>query len=166
MAPMEIKRTPTKTQGVLTWPQWCSNVHAMTQARRVVVAADEVGVYHCISRCVRRAFLCGEDAYSGRNYEHRRAWIRDRVRFLSGLFGMEVFAYSVMGVGSPRRRGFEVISVKLAKKCLCSAENPSLLRQGYGAHAVSLRDKGRIHLVPTSRPSDLCIRICPEGEWL
>jgi len=68
----------------------------MTQARRVVVAADEVGVYHCISRCVRRAFLCGEDAYSGRNYEHRRAWIRDRVRFLSGLFGMEVFAYSVM----------------------------------------------------------------------
>jgi hypothetical protein len=38
----------------------------MAQARRVVVAADEVGVYHCISRCVRRAYLYGEDAYSGR----------------------------------------------------------------------------------------------------
>ena len=61
-----------------------------------IVATDEVGVYHCISRCVRRAFLCGEDAYSGRNCEHRRVWIRDRVRFLSGLFGIEVFAYSVM----------------------------------------------------------------------
>lgn len=68
----------------------------MTQARRVVVDADEVGVYHCISRCVRRAFLCGEDAYSGRNYEHRRAWVRDRVQHLSSLFGIEVFAYSVM----------------------------------------------------------------------
>ena len=68
----------------------------MTQARTVVVAADEVGVYHCISRCVRRAFLCGEDAYSGRNYEHRRAWVRKRVQHLSALFGIEVFAYSVM----------------------------------------------------------------------
>jgi len=46
--------------------------------------------------CVRRAFLCGEDACSGRNYEHSRAWIRDRVRFLSGLFGMEVFACEVL----------------------------------------------------------------------
>ena len=68
----------------------------MTQARKVVVVADEVGVYHCISRCVRRAFLCGEDVYSGQNYEHRRAWVCDRVQCLSALFGIEVFAYSVM----------------------------------------------------------------------
>ena len=68
----------------------------MTQARKVVVVADEVGVYHCISRCVRRAFLCGEDTYSGRNYAHRRVWVRDRVQHLSALFGIEVFAYSVM----------------------------------------------------------------------
>jgi putative transposase len=68
----------------------------MTQARKVVVVADEVGVYHCISRCVRRAFICGMDAYSGRNYAHRRAWVRERVQHLSALFGIEVFAYSVM----------------------------------------------------------------------
>ena len=68
----------------------------MTQARKIVVVADEVGVYHCISRCVRRAFLCGDDVYSGRNYEHRRAWVRERVQHLSALFGIEVFAYSVM----------------------------------------------------------------------
>jgi putative transposase len=68
----------------------------MTQARKVVVVADEVGVYHCISRCVRRAFLCGEDVYSGQHYEHRRAWVCDRVQCLSALFGIEVFAYSVM----------------------------------------------------------------------
>jgi len=68
----------------------------MTQARKTVVAAGEVGVYHCISRCVRRAFLCGLDSYSGRNYEHRRGWVRDRIRSLSELFAVDVFAYAVM----------------------------------------------------------------------
>jgi hypothetical protein len=24
---------------------------------------------------VRRAFLCGDDAYSGKNYDHRRGWV-------------------------------------------------------------------------------------------
>ena len=56
----------------------------MTQSRKTVVSVDEVGVYHCMSRCVRRAFLCGEDPYSGRNYEHRREWVRQRIEFLRG----------------------------------------------------------------------------------
>jgi len=50
---------------------------------------EETGVYHCMSRCVRRAFLCGEDFYSGRNYEHRREWVRERLELLNGLFAVE-----------------------------------------------------------------------------
>jgi hypothetical protein len=40
--------------------------------RRDVVAPDEVAVFHCMNRCVRRAFLCGHDGLTGQSFEHRR----------------------------------------------------------------------------------------------
>ena len=39
----------------------------MTVAREKFVKPGEPGFYHCISRVVRRAFLLGEDPYSGKN---------------------------------------------------------------------------------------------------
>lgn len=68
----------------------------MATPRRLLVDPTKSGVFHCVSRCVRRAFLCGQDSYSGRNYEHRRSWIRDRLRELTGCFAVEVFSYAVM----------------------------------------------------------------------
>ena len=65
-------------------------------ARRDIVHDAHAGVYHCIARCVRRAFLCGTDPYSGRDYSHRKAWILDRLRALAGLFGVEVCSYAIM----------------------------------------------------------------------
>ena len=53
-------------------------------------------VYHCISRCVRRAFLCGTDTCSGQSYEHRNDWIRLRIRELATGYGVEVSVYAVM----------------------------------------------------------------------
>ena len=57
---------------------------------------SEVGIYHCINRCVRRAFLCGVDDASGKNYEHRKVLIRRRLEFLAGRFGVDVLGYSIM----------------------------------------------------------------------
>ena len=60
------------------------------------MVADEIGVYHCVQRVVRRAFLCGVDPLSGKSYNHRRAWIRDRLEALAGLFGVEIAAFAVL----------------------------------------------------------------------
>jgi hypothetical protein len=67
-----------------------------TYARGQIVVEDQVGVYHCIARCVRRAFLCGVDPYTGQDFSHRKEWILDRMRELAGLFAIEVCGYSVM----------------------------------------------------------------------
>ena len=64
--------------------------------RKYVVDEDEVGVYHCINRCVRRAFLCGTDKATGQCFDHRKQWIQERLEFLAGQFGIDVLAFAVM----------------------------------------------------------------------
>ncbi len=68
----------------------------MAYPRHLLVPPDAPGIYHCVSRCVRRAFLCGEDAVTGRSFEHRKQWLEERILELGGLFAVAVHAYAVM----------------------------------------------------------------------
>jgi hypothetical protein len=60
------------------------------------VMEGEEGIYHCYCRCVRRAFLFGVDAVTGQDYSHRKAWIVERLKFLAGIFAIDVCAYAVL----------------------------------------------------------------------
>lgn len=68
----------------------------MGYPRSLLVVPDTAGTYHCVSRCVRRAFLCGDDALSGRNFDHRKQWIEDRLLEQADVFSISVLAFAVM----------------------------------------------------------------------
>ena len=68
----------------------------MSLPRSKYVKDGQEGVYHCFSRCVRRAFLYGFDPLTKRDFSHRRAWLVDRLRCLATIFAIEVCAYAIM----------------------------------------------------------------------
>jgi hypothetical protein len=47
--------------------------------RSKVFDEHEIGIYHCMNRCVRQAFLLGPDQKTGQLFDHRREWVRSRL---------------------------------------------------------------------------------------
>jgi REP element-mobilizing transposase RayT len=61
----------------------------MPKPRKSLISLEATAYYHCVSRCVRRAFLCGEDTHSGRSFEQR-------LLELAQVFAIEVCGYAIM----------------------------------------------------------------------
>lgn len=68
----------------------------MGYARKHLISLQDTPYYHCIARCVRRAWLWGVDEYAGKNYSHRKRWVIRRLEQLCAVFAIEVCAYAVM----------------------------------------------------------------------
>ena len=81
----------------------------MTQARKHIVSIDHAGTYHCVSRCVRRSWLCGWDSYLQKSFEHRKPWVERKIAELA-----EVFACSVKQPGTRIQQPETRIPVRFA----------------------------------------------------
>ncbi|MCU7866014.1 MAG: transposase [Candidatus Thiodiazotropha sp. (ex Lucinoma borealis)] len=68
----------------------------MPKPRKALISLEATPYYHCVSRCVRRAFLCGQDAFSGKSFEHRREWIQDRLFQLADIFAIDLCSHAIM----------------------------------------------------------------------
>ena len=68
----------------------------MPTPRNSQTAIEATPYYHCVSRCVRRAFLCGHDRFTGRSFEHRRSFIESELLRLGQVFFLDVVAFAVM----------------------------------------------------------------------
>jgi REP element-mobilizing transposase RayT len=68
----------------------------MTYPRKHLITLDDTPYYHCVARCVRRAWLWGRDDLSGKDYSHRKSWVVDQLRLLANVFAMDICAYAVM----------------------------------------------------------------------
>ena len=68
----------------------------MATPRKQKISLVDTPYYHCVVRCVRGAFLCGEDALSGQSFDHRREWVEEKLHFLIEVFAIDVCAYAVM----------------------------------------------------------------------
>ena len=68
----------------------------MTRPRSQLVTPGAEGAFHCVQRCVRRAFLCGIDRYTGQSFEHRKDWVETRILLVGECFAVAIHAYAIM----------------------------------------------------------------------
>lgn len=65
-------------------------------ARQSSIDPHQIQIVHIWNRCVRRAYLCGQDPLTGRDFEHRRQWARDRLEHLASVFAIDCITFSIM----------------------------------------------------------------------
>jgi hypothetical protein len=64
--------------------------------RRLVIDEENVGVYHCWARTVRRAWLCGVDPLTGQDFSHRKPWFYERLEELSQIYAVDACVWAIL----------------------------------------------------------------------
>ena len=65
-------------------------------ARADVFRPDEIAIVHVMNRTVRRCFLMGEDPLTGKNFDHRKAWMEDELQRLAACFGIDLLTFAIL----------------------------------------------------------------------
>lgn len=94
----------------------------MTLPRRQQISLEHTPYYHCSTRCVRQAFLCGKDRFTGRNFDHRKRWLEQRIVIVSSAFAIDLLAYAIMSnhyhvvIGVDQERAHQWSDEEVAKR--------------------------------------------------
>src|SRR5688572_2079058 len=125
----------------------------MGYARKNLVSLHDTPYYHCIGRCVRRAWLWGTDSYSGKDYSHRKQWVIERLEQLCSIFSVEVCAYAVMSnhyhlvlhVDAERARGWGQHQVVARWTLLFRA--PNLVKRWQSGEASDAESRAAVAII-------------------
>ena len=134
----------------------------MPKARYRQVSVDNTPYYHCISRCVRRAFLCGSDPVSGYDFEHRRQWIVDRIKLLCSVFAVDLCAYAIMSnhyhivVRINSEQVAEWSDEEVAKRWMKIFRGPLLMSQYLGNTDLTRTEQQRVEALFATWRERLC----------
>jgi len=74
----------------------CCGAAMVRLARRETMDPHEVVTAHIFNRTVRKRFLLGEDASSGKNFDHRKIWIEQYLQQFSKQFGVDLLGFSIL----------------------------------------------------------------------
>ncbi len=66
------------------------------QPRYTQIDIEATPYYHVISRCVRRAFLCGVDRATAQRFDHRKGWVLEQLAALTEIFAIHLQAYAIL----------------------------------------------------------------------
>ena len=134
----------------------------MPKARYRQVSVESTPYYHCISRCVRRAFLCGKDSQTGYDFEHRRQWIIDRIKLLCSVFAVDLCAYAIMNnhyhivVRINSEQVAEWSDEEVAKRWMQVFTGPVLMHQYLGNADLSHTEHKQVAKLFTTWRERLC----------
>ena len=120
---------------------------------RQLVDQEHAACYHVTSRCVRRAWLCGYDPFTRRNYSHRRRWVTGRMADLERFFAVEILGHAVVSTH------FHMVLRYDPGSCETWSDEEVARRW---VEALPVRAKGRVSERRKARKRDLLIKD-PEG---
>jgi REP element-mobilizing transposase RayT len=65
-------------------------------SRAEIFDPSEIVAVHTMARTNRRCFLMGDDQFTGKNFDHRKRWIEDKLKHLAANFGIDLLAFSCL----------------------------------------------------------------------
>jgi hypothetical protein len=68
----------------------------MRLARAEIFDPSEIVAVHAMARTNRRCFLLGHDPLSGKNFDHRKRWIEEKLQILASAFGIDLLAFTCL----------------------------------------------------------------------